>query len=411
MRIRSFLIFAVSICASLALAATASARTRSLVVAKLRLDTHSGLLLPHTPAVSTPRLRKGALYVATVQGTLSYYAAIDYLDPQPPFIAFCGHPLAAPLFGSGGGVGKVSNDAQFVFAQPITTGTCAADPLPRKWLNFQANNGFGWAHPILLSAHPLTRPDATHSYDYAFVGQNRRLRFELDDPDTRDDYGSLTISVRKAVASDCAGEKWKAFQVKTRNVCLGSTAHTHGVIPPARTFPQLTTPQSPIVHVVRDTDVPTSVNSEVPAGALGAATFADYAVGARGAAKWSKTLTGAGFRSAAISEFTTAGGPAIASTAILLRSAADATRVAADEVSLATGPQKPAGDSATTSADSGGPSGTLITFRPAASAGNGGYEIVAASGSTVITLRELETPSTAVSLAQMQALAGTLVTR
>ena len=134
-----------------------------------------------------------------------------------PFTTFCGKPQAAPLFGSAGGAGPVSNDAEFIFAQPIATGTCAALKLPVAYPNFQVNNGFGRAHPPLLSPKPLNGPTANHAYSFAVVGQGKPLGLELVDPDTRDDYGSFQITIRHAVGSDCAHGQWKAFAVKKQD--------------------------------------------------------------------------------------------------------------------------------------------------------------------------------------------------
>jgi hypothetical protein len=396
---------------SLAVAATAVAAPPSLTVSQLHLDAQSQGSLAHTPAVATARLHKGRLYVATVQGTVSYYAAIDYTAPQAPFIAFCGRPLAEPEFPSAGGAGMVGNDAQFIFAQPITSGTCAADTLPRTWLNFQADNGFGWAHPALLSAHPLSRPLPSHTYDYAFVGQNRPLRFELDDPDTRDDYGSLHITVRRAVRSDCTGAKWKAFGVKTRDVCLGETAHTVGVVPRISPVKELAVPLSPVLRVVRDSDFPASHNVELPSGALNATQYARYDLGfGAPATRWASTLTSAGLRSAAISESAGLGAPDVKSTAVLLRTAAGARKVLVDEIAQARA-NVPAGDTVSIAADPAVAGATLVTYSPAPAPGDGGFELLQRTGTSVLDLRELENPSTLVSRTQVESLATTLAAR
>jgi hypothetical protein len=235
----------------------------------LLLDSYSPGLLPETPAVdSTARLANNTLYVATVQGAFSYYAAIDYLDPQTPFAVMCGTPGTAPLFSSAGGSGKVSNDAQFILAIPSAT-TCAGVVTPRPWFGFQINDHAYWTHPSILSTHPLTRPTRTHAYQYALLGRGRRVGFRLADPDTRDDYGALRITLRRALPSDCVGNEYKAYGLSSRYTCLKDAAHTPTTRPvsPGVVRP-LSLDQAPISRLVRESDVPTAINQEVPSGAL-----------------------------------------------------------------------------------------------------------------------------------------------
>ena len=157
-------------------AAAAAKPGPSLVVSRLKMDAYSPSLNPHSARKSSPKLSKGKLYVVTAQGTVSFYAAVDYLQIQKPFTTFCGKSQPAPLFGSAGGSGPVSNDAEFIFAQPIATGACATLKLPKQYPNFQVNNGFGWGHPALLSPKPLRRPTANHAYSFAIVGQGKPPR-------------------------------------------------------------------------------------------------------------------------------------------------------------------------------------------------------------------------------------------
>ncbi len=388
-------------------AATASAS--SLVVNRLSLDSYSPTTQDRTPALRSRRLTKGKLYVATVQGTLSYYAAVDYLAIQAPFIVVCGRSLPAPLFSSRGGSGRVSNDAEFILSQPLTTGSCTSLALPRKWPNFQVNNGFGWGHPALLSAHGVTRPTASHTYDFAIVGQGRPVRFDLLDPDTRDDYGSLHITLRRAVSSDCAGQGYRAFALKRRAVCLGSTAATTGTIPkPARVRP-LALDQAAVGQVLRDDDLPTEPNLQVPSGALTASQFAGLtATGAAASRREAASLTSDGFVSGAVSEFAGPGMPTITSTAVDLRTAAGARAVAAVERRLAIG-QAPAGATATSGPDAAVPGAQIVTFTPQGTA-RGGVELVVASGRRVATLRAVQTPD-AVTASTYEALLNAALAR
>jgi len=186
------------------------------------LDSYHAGSTKYTPPATSRTKLKGALYVASVQGTFSYYGAINYADPQPPWSILCGTPAAAPLFPSAGGSGKVGFDAEYVFARPWTAPLCAAAKLPVHWINFQMKTGAGgWAHPTPLVA--TTVPTATHTYEYAVVGQkSHKVSFRLYDIDTRDNYGSLVISLRDATPADCAGTKYLAFGKTSESECLAS---------------------------------------------------------------------------------------------------------------------------------------------------------------------------------------------
>ncbi len=401
--------FVLSVAAAVvALAGATTASAKSIVVGRLTLDAYSPTTVGHSAQLRTRRLAKGKLYVLNVQGTVSFYAAVDYLQIQKPFTRFCGRPQAAPLFGSAGGVGPVSNDAAFIFAQPISSGSCAALKLPVEYPNFQVNNGFGWGHPALLSPKPIRRPTANHSYNFAIVGQGRPLGAELVDPDTRDDYGSFRITVRKAIASDCSHHQWKAFALKRAAICTGDTAHTTGTIPkPAKVKP-LKTPQGPIAHVVRDSDFPTAVNAQLPAGALGAARFARYAtIDAAAARKQRTILAGHKLRSAAIAQINGKMLPLITSTAMQFAGASKASSAYVALAALDAGANAPGSSSAAVSA-APGLSGETITYKGASP----GIEVIAHAGTGVYALRESQTAASGpVSAGAVRSLLGSLIRR
>lgn len=170
----------------------------------LTLDSYYGWSRDHTPPVSTSYiLPRHARYVVTVSGTLSYYPAIDYSRPQPPWTMVCGAPDPATEFGgSRGGNGPVGFDAEFIFARPSRRRMCSRYPLPRHWSAFQVNAGTGWQHPGIVGTYPIA-PSASHTYTYAIVGHGRRVQFRLYDVYTRDNYGILRIELRPAVVGDC----------------------------------------------------------------------------------------------------------------------------------------------------------------------------------------------------------------
>jgi hypothetical protein len=390
-----------------AVAGTAAASAKSLVVARLTMDAYSPRTAGHTPRLQSPRLTKGKLYVVTVQGTVSFYAAVDYLQIQKPFTRFCGTPRTAPLFASGGGSGPVSNDAEFIFAQPIRGGGCGRLKLPIAYPNFQVNDGFGWGHPRLLSPRPIRRPTSDHAYSFAIVGQGRRLGLELVDPDTRDDYGSFRVTIRRAVGSDCTHGQWRAFALKRAAICAGDTAGTRGTIPrPAKVRP-LTIPQGPIAHVVRDSDFPTAVNAELPSGALTAAQFSKSAAVSAAATAQRTILTTHRLRAAAIARLSGTTLPSITSTAMQFVRASDAAAAFSALAALDANANAPGGASASV-APAAGLRGDVITYSGAAA----GVEVIATSGNGVYALRELETGASGpVSAEAVRTLLAALIAR
>jgi hypothetical protein len=199
------------------LPAAASAST----IDHFSLDSYHAWKRNHTPPATSSVKLQHALYVATVQGTFSYYGAINYAVPQPPWSIVCGTPEGSPQFGSAGGSGQVGFDAEFVFARPWTPPLCAQAKLPAHWINFQMKVGTGgWAHPTPLAASAA--PSSSHAYEYAVVGQKRHhVAFRLFDIDTRDNYGSLKISLRNATAADCSGGRYLAFKSTDEAECIG----------------------------------------------------------------------------------------------------------------------------------------------------------------------------------------------
>jgi hypothetical protein len=396
---------------ALAVAAPAAAAPKpgpSLVVSRLNLDAYSPSLNPNSTRLSSPKLTKGKLYVVTAQGTVSFYAAADYLQIQAPFTTFCGKSQSAPLFASAGGSGPVSNDAEFIFAEPITTGVCTTLKLPVQYPNFQVNNGFGWGHPALLSPKPLRRPTANHAYSFAIVGQGKPLGLELVDPDTRDDYGSFHITIRHAVGSDCSSGQWRAFALKRAAICAGDTAGTHGVIPKLPKAKPLTISQGPIAHVARDSDFPTGINAELPAGALGAVAFSKHAASTPAARRAQLAILTAGkLQSAAISQLGGPARPLITSTAMQFPNANGAKTAYTALAALDAAANAPAGATATVAPAAGIP-GEVITYSGAAT----GSETIAVAGNDVYALRELQTAGSApVSANAVTALLASLISR
>jgi hypothetical protein len=190
------------------------------------LDSYHAWRVKHTPPASSSSALKQGLYVATVHGTFSYYGAINYLVPQPPWTIVCGTPEPAPQLSSAGGSGKVGFDSEFIFARPWQPEPCAHAKLPVKWINFQMNDGAsGWIHPSALGLATPPVPSSSHTYEYAIPAPGRHhVRFRLYDIGTRDNYGSLAISLRKATAADCAGTNFEAFLTSSEEECVAKVS-------------------------------------------------------------------------------------------------------------------------------------------------------------------------------------------
>jgi hypothetical protein len=216
MRRTGRIIFCSAVCALGVLLPAAAASAAS--IDHFALDSYHAWKKPFTPpATSNVTLKKG-IYVATVQGTFSYYSAINYVVPQAPWTILCGTPEGAPQFGSAGGSGKVGFDSEFVISRPWLPAPCATAKLPVKWANFQMNAGHGvWAHPAVLGSP--TTPSPTHTYEYALPASGgHHVAFRLFDIDTRDNYGSLKISIAAATTADCA--QFTAFGLSSEAECL-----------------------------------------------------------------------------------------------------------------------------------------------------------------------------------------------
>jgi hypothetical protein len=399
-------------------AVPAAASAASTTIANVVLDAYDASSAPATtPVSSRAPLAKGRLYVATVKGTISYYAAINYVALQPPWSTMCGTAKGAPMYPSAGGSGPVGNDAEFIFAQPTAKATCEAGKLPAHWFNLEMNDGSGWKHPPTLSARPLAAPLASHAYSYPLVGHQKAARFRLADSDTRDDYGSFRISVRTATAADCAGERYKAFGTTTPAACVAATRPTGGPAPKrAAALPTVSSPvrvdQGPIARVLRLRDVADGIVVEHPSGALTVSQFvAVDNAGKGGAAKELAVLKGRGFRSAALVTLRTKDGLRLKSTTIKLGTVGQAKAVLAAEAALVGTTQAPAGTTAAAPvADGTVAEGRLVTFAPKAPGGTTSVLLLSRSGTYVYAL-QASGPQAVVSQAQVEQLLGLIASR
>ena len=205
------------------LPATASATPKIKATpqtAHIVLDSYHAWNRHYTPPVSTPfKVPRHEYYVATTDGTFSYYAAVNYVHPKRPWKIVCGTPEPSAKYPGAGGDGPVGFDSEFVFARPWKTKRCVRGNLPAHWRNFQMDNGSGWTHPALLGTAP-TSPRSDHTYSYAVVGDSAKIRFRLLDRYVRDNYGALKITVRPATATDCAS--YSSFGFTSQAACVSA---------------------------------------------------------------------------------------------------------------------------------------------------------------------------------------------
>ena len=377
-------------------------------VSSFKLDSYHFWTKQQTPTIVTgATLKRGKPYVATVRGTISYYAAINYTSLQAPWKVLCGKAKRVPMFPGAGGSGPVGNDAEYIFAQPQTA---ACRSLPTRWENLQANAGGGWRHPEVLTLKGLKGPRPNHTYDYAVTGADKRLKFRLVDPDSRDNYGVFLIDVRTAVASDCAGSKYKAWDYGSQQQCVAAANDPGEVGPRPKTTVAGPIETGPVTRVLRGTDMPTATNRELPAGALRIDGFAtvDNATRARAAAELT-LLKLHGVRSTAISSFLGTDGVTWKSTALKLGSTTKAIATRSALATLHSKTQAPTGATAAFSADGAVAGGQLLTFR-SADGQIAALELLAASGNYVYTLR-VSGPAAALSQAAVEQLARMIVAR
>ena len=164
--------------------------------------------------VTTKRLRSQAPYVVNVRGTLSFYRW------RKGNVA-CGAPEDKPIYKSRRAKnGIVGGDAEFIFADKAKG--CerrqrAGNSLPESWLGFQVSQGRGFFKLALLT--PTAAPLPDHTYDYAILGYGTRAKFRLMDRNTRDNYGRLRLTLRRATAVDCTAGRHAAWGFATEADC------------------------------------------------------------------------------------------------------------------------------------------------------------------------------------------------
>ncbi len=190
--------------------ASAQAETKYLDSFDRGRDRYAG------PVRFAQRLENGRPYVVAAQGTVSFFSNSAYADN-------CGSkPELRPLFASRGRPrGPVGFDPEFIFAEPRARGQCRQPTPPFRSLSFQMSAGLAFRHPAPLGSAPEV-PTPRHGYAYPLVGRGQRPRFRLYDENTRDNYGRLKVTVRRARGTDCAGEQFTQFGFATVADCVAA---------------------------------------------------------------------------------------------------------------------------------------------------------------------------------------------
>lgn len=167
------------------------------------LDSYEKKTKTAGPVRTKRKLARGTTYLVTAQGTFSYY------DPEALRGAkYCGKPEAAPRRRSKGRKnGPVFGDVETIFALPrgnLKPGDC--EVLPFHWTAFQMSAGGKYRHLEAIGGRTNV-PSSGHRYRYLLKGRGQVARFQLRDDFPGDNYGVVTIKLRKATKTEIAAGK------------------------------------------------------------------------------------------------------------------------------------------------------------------------------------------------------------
>lgn len=180
-----------------AVVAGAGGQAPALERQTLYLDSYERRTRSAGPVSTRRKLARGTWYVVTVRGTFSYFDPALLRGRQ-----YCGRPERRPQRRSRGrSNGRVFADVETLFALPRGRRAGNCDALPYHWGNFEMTVGRRFSHVEPIGG-PRKRPNRRHRYRYLLQGQGRVARFRLRDVYPRDNYGVLTIKVRRATASE-----------------------------------------------------------------------------------------------------------------------------------------------------------------------------------------------------------------
>jgi hypothetical protein len=153
------------------------------------------------PVATADVLAPGQFYGVEVSGTFSTFNE-EIWNRRTSYFGICGIAATdAALPSPGRPATPAGQDAEIVFARPWFF-PCRTTPY--RYRSFQMDTGSGFGHPGANGVSSAT-PDPSHTYVYLVRGEGQVARFQQMDTQTRDNYGVLSITVRPATASDCAG--------------------------------------------------------------------------------------------------------------------------------------------------------------------------------------------------------------
>lgn len=180
--------------AGVAVSGSSSGASQPRVLETIHLDSWGSEKRRHAyvgPAVSRRKLAKGLYYVAVVKGTFAYRRLVG---------SYCGRVEERPMRRSRGRFnGRVSQDVEFIFAEKRRGDVCPR--VPQHWSNFQISTGLSYRHLEPIGAR-RTRPDASHRYRYLLKGRGQKAKFRLRDVYAADNYGVVTIQLRRATRAE-----------------------------------------------------------------------------------------------------------------------------------------------------------------------------------------------------------------
>jgi hypothetical protein len=206
-------------CLLVAAAAAVAPATASAAINNqtLTLDTRAANVAG-TVQTTSSSTTNNQWYVTSVTGTFSFNAASYWTTiPSTSVFRVCGPIENAPLNNStgvpAGTNGKVNADPEFMFARRWQW-DCSTSKLPLKIPNFESNytgsTTTGWTHEVPAGGVP-NAPTASHRYVYFKKGNGHSVSWRMNDAVTSDNYGRLTINIRKATSTDCANNQWQLF--------------------------------------------------------------------------------------------------------------------------------------------------------------------------------------------------------
>lgn len=177
------------------------------------LDTYERSQDGYIGPVATSKLLDHRRYILTVSGTFSSYSPGLWKSGKT-----CGTPTPRPRFPSKGRPsGPAGTDALWTFAD--RRGRCRQRSTPVVPFVSTQLSVSGTYRRIgkLLPSYSGLRAD--HVYRFAVTGAGARARVRIKDPNSRDDYGRLRISIRRAVAADCRSGDYQAFAFSDETSC------------------------------------------------------------------------------------------------------------------------------------------------------------------------------------------------